>query len=217
MAGKRSILPLFILCSLAAFSQPGSKFKTTLRFEFGVPTSKGNNAFAESFTGIYDLGTSVSFGFSNINLGLFFKYKQFQVPANKIPGLNTLQNTLNPGLQLSYDAWLSKGVIFAPSVYVGYNMIAYQKVSCKKETAVTSGYTGINIQPTINFYFMIDEWFGIGAFGGYNILTYNFNPNDICLNEFKSYTADDKVGNTRFVTFGFSAYYDFARKGDSGL
>ena len=59
---------------------------------------------------------------------------------------------------------------------------------------------------------MFDEFSGIGFMIGYEFFDYTYNPNAICLNEFYDYTEAEKKGRFQLFTFGFSFYYDLAKK-----
>src|ERR1043166_1565127 len=103
---KRSIFLtlLIVLYSISSFSQTDEKNHGSLRFDFMVPQPLANGAFKKSFTGILDLGTGVYWNFKSFVLGVNGRYKQFQVPANKINNtITTMQSVYNAGLSLGYD------------------------------------------------------------------------------------------------------------------
>jgi len=207
---KLSILIFLFVCSKSFARAPAKGYWTT-RFDFQVPQPVNNKAFKTSFSGILDLGATFCFGYKGVFLGPFYRYKQFQVQANKIKNITTVMLVHNFGLKIGYDHWISDKTIFSSSINIGYNSVNYRSVVCLVDS-IPHKFDGVNIEPNVNFHFMIDEGFGIGLMVSYNVFTYEFDPNPICLNQYHTYTDSDKSGLTQTFSFGFCAYLDLNRK-----
>jgi hypothetical protein len=206
------LVMLFLIVSLFSFSQEKKKPKGSIRFDFTVPQAVSNKAFRKSFTGVYDLSFSGNVGFGNFFVGGMYRMTQFQVPANKIAGISTLQNIINGAVKTGYDVMLGDRSILTFSLAGGYNWIYYTRVTCLQDTATGTRATAINLMPSVNINFLIDEGFGIGGGISYNILAYEFNPEYVCFQEFKPYRDGDEKGLTGTISFGFSAYYVLGKR-----
>lgn len=208
----RILILITFLFSLPANSQDIEKPNWTIRMDFQVPQPLKNKAFKTSFTGIMDLGAAFCFGYKGVFLGPFYRYKQFQVQANKIKNITTMQLVHNAGLKIGYDNWLNDKTNFSTSVNIGYNQVQYNRVICAATDSTPQQFTGVNLEPNLNMHFMIDEGFGIGLMLSYNVFTYVFDPEPICLDQYHTYNDSDKQGLTQSFSFGFCVYYDLARK-----
>jgi hypothetical protein len=218
---KRSItgfllLSAFVFSAFSSFSQADDKVHGSLRFDFMVPQPISNGAFKKSFTGILDIGTGVYFNVKSLALGVNGRYKQFQVPANKINNtITTMQSVYNGGISLGFDYFKSDNTLLTPGLNIGYNWIQFSRITCQNHDPVQRNYTGVNLEPYFKIDWMIDEGFGIGIMASYNILTWQFNPDDVCLNEFKTYNEKDYQGLTQSFSFGFCAYWDWSKRPQS--
>ncbi len=210
------LLLLLLLPTASLWSQDKmDDTKWTTRLDFMVPQPISNKAFKLSFTGIFDAGLSVNYRIGNMfNLGVAYRYKQFQVRANKIPDVDMLQHTHNPLLRLSFDKKSGKNGILTPAINVGYNFITYSGTPCSTSVATGKEVTGINLEPNISYVWLIDEGFGMGLMLNYNILTHEFNPDAVCLSEHKSYSDTEKTGLSSSFSFGFSVFIDFAHQAE---
>jgi len=208
---KLLVLPLIL--AFGAYGQEG--LRGLVKLDFQVPQPTSNKAFKESFTGIMDLSGSLCLSIRGFNFGGFYRYKQFQVQANKIANITTVQMVNGAGLRLGYDHWISDKSIFSSSINIGYNWISYNRVSCQGHAPAPFKETGISLEPNANIYFLIDDGFGIGLMASYHVLTYAFDPAPICLDQFHTYNDSDKQGLTQGFSFGFCVYYDLAREASS--
>jgi hypothetical protein len=212
--GKGSLITfLLAVYSVVSFSQTDEKNHGSLRFDFMVPQPLANGAFKKSFTGIMDIGTGVYWDLKSFVLGINGRYKQFQVPANKINNtITTMQSVYNTGISLGYDHFKSEKTLFTPGLNVGYNWMQFSRITCQSEEPKAHDFTGINLEPFFKIDWMIDDGFGIGVMASYNILTWEFNPDDVCLNEFKTFYEKDYQGLTQSFSFGFCAYWDWSKR-----
>ena len=217
MGGIKNISCIgLLLLSLSAFAQNegADKAQGTIRFDFMVPQPVTNKAFKKSFTGIMDIGTGVYIttpgGFA---IGLIGRYKQFQVPSNKINNtVTTQENIINSSLSLGYDYFKTAKTLITPGVNLGYNWIFFTKITLTYDEPIIDKFNAINIEPYCKIDWMIDDGFGIGIMVAYNIMNYEFNPDNVGLDEFHTYSDHDRVGLTQSFSFGFCAYWNWAKR-----
>src|ERR1051325_4476206 len=209
----RIFLLALLLFPLFCPAQDDDKAHGSIRFDFMVPQPTANGAFKKSFTGILDVGTGIYLTAKGFVAGLNGRYKQFQVPANKINNtVTTMQGVFNGGISLGYDHFRSEKTLITPGLNIGYNWIQYSRVTCLDNEPVQKKYNGVNFEPFIKVDWMIDDGFGIGVMASYNVLTYEFDPDKVCLNEFKTYSDHDKQGLSQSFSFGFCAYWDWSKR-----
>jgi hypothetical protein len=185
----------------------------SMRFEFMVPQPLSNGAFKKSFTGILDLGTGVYLNVKSLVLGVNGRYKQFQVPPNKINNtVTTMQSVYNAGVSVGYDHFRTEKTMFTPGLNIGYNWMQFSRITCQTAQPGQTSFNAVNLEPYFKIDWMIDEGFGIGVMLSYNILSWQFNPDDVCLNEFKTYYEKDYQGLMQSFSFGFCAYWDWSKR-----
>jgi hypothetical protein len=207
------LFAIAVFPALATCAQEEKTTKGTLRFDFMVPQPISNGAFKKSFTGILDIGTGVYLNVKSVVLGVNGRYKQFQVPANKINNtITTMQSVYNGGISLGWDHFRSEKTLFTPGLNIGYNWMQFSRITCQTETPGQKNYTGVNLEPFFKIDWMIDDGFGIGVMASYNVLNWEFNPDAVCLNEFKTFYDKDYHGLTQSFSFGFCAYYDWSKR-----
>ena len=219
MGGTKNILLLlFSFCSIYSFAQDQpDKAQGTIRFDFMVPRPTSNGAFKKSFTGIMDVGTGVYLtAKGGFVIGLMGRYKQFQVPSNKINNtVTTQQNLINSGLSLGFDYYKSAKTIITPGLNVGYNWIIFNRITLINDEPIISKFNAVNFEPFCKVDWMIDDGFGIGVMVSYNVMTYEFNPDNVGLNQFHTYSAHDYKGLSQSFSFGFCAYWNWAKRDKS--
>lgn len=205
------ILLLLLSLPVISFSQKESAVKGSVRFDFMVPQPISNGAFKKSFTGIMDLGAGVYMNIGDLVLGVNGRYLQFQVPANKINNTVTdMMNVINPGLSIGYDHHRSEKTMITPGLNVGYNWISFSHISCLASHPMNTRFNAFNLEPFCKVDWMIGDGFGIGVMAAYNLMTYEFIPEDVCLDEFKTYSEKERSGLTQSFSFGFCAYWNWS-------
>ena len=187
----------------------------TLRVDFMVPQIATNKAFKLSFSGIFEVGGSVNYRVGKFNFGPLYRYIQFQVRADKIPNIQTILNVHSAGLKLNADIPYGKSFLLMPGLNTEWNFLNYTHLPCSLKTASEKKSSAFNLEPNMSVVFLFDEGFGIGLQANYNILTYNFNPDNICLDEYKSYSNKEKTGLTGLFGFGFVVYWDLRKRGEA--
>lgn len=214
-------LPVIALCLVLPFSifsqEKTDDTRWTTRLDLMVPQPLANKAFKVSFTGILDVGLSINRRIGNkFNLGVSYRYKQFQVRTNKIPDLQILPifHGHNGNLRFSMDLKNGKSGLITPGLNVGYNLINYSHLPCVSLMPTHEEVTGFNLEPNLAYVWLIDEGFGMGLMLSYNLLTYEFDPEGICLTEYKDYSDKQKTGLTQSFSIGFSVFIDFAHQAE---
>ena len=202
-----------IVFFIPSFSQTEKTITGTIRFDFMVPQPIANGAFKKSFTGILDLGTGVYMNIKQFSIGLNGRYKQFQVHANKINNtVTTMENIYNGGISLGYDYFRNETTLLTPGLNIGYNWIQFNHITCIASEPGQHNFNAVNLEPYFKINWMIDDGFGIGLMASYNLMAIEFNPDLVCLNEFKTYNEGDYKGLTQSFSFGFCAYWNWAER-----
>lgn len=197
-----------------AQNEGGDKVEGTIRFDFMVPQPVSNPALKKSFTGIMDIGTGIYLttpgGFV---VGVMGRYKQFQVPSNKINNTVTTQmNVVSSGLSLGFDYFKSKKTLITPGLNIGYNWIFFNQITTSTDSGIVSKFNAVNVEPFCKVDWMIGDGFGIGVVVAYNIMTYEFDPHSVGLDQYKTYSEYDKKGLAQSFSFGFCAYWNWAKR-----
>lgn len=214
MKTKTILLFVFIFSCLPAFSQKKApRVKKTIRGEFQLPRALSNKAFTKVFSGVFNSGISMNFGFDKkYNIGGYYSYTQYQIFPKFIDDPHGIHTSHSSGLKFTYDKVLPKGIL-SPYVVIGYNWIKYSRIKCDSlkpfDTEVNAFNTGAGL--TYNF-FVDDEWTGVGFTFGYNFTNHIFNPDAMCLQEFFDFTESERRGYFQNIYFGFSLYFDLARE-----
>lgn len=102
--------------------------------------------------------------------------------------------------------------MFSPFITPGYTFIKYSRIICKTQSPFNTKPSGISMNIGLSYNIMIDEWVGAGFIVGFNAIDHVFNPNSICLNEFIGFEESDRKGSMQSIFFGFTLYFDLARK-----
>lgn len=186
------------------------------RFSITVPHPTSNKAFRKSFVGVYGLSAGLNIMlFKGAFIGVTYKNSLIKVFENRIPDLEANMQMNDAGIKVGIDNYVgSKNrMIFSASVNVGYNWTTYSRFKCKTIYGKTpiSGFSTNYIEPEINYYFLVEENLGIGANIHYTLLNQNFNPYDLCLNEWSQFDKSNP-GNIQYLSFGFGIYYGFMKK-----
>ncbi len=190
------------------------------RVSITVPNPTGNSAFKKNFSGAYE----VNAGFNVMVFRGFFVGLDYKYATLKIKGLigvanfkyNPLMHINNAGLRVGGQKYLGdrNRMIFSASIASGLNWTNYAKLKCKDSTMAPplSKYATTYIEPQINIYFLVESNFAIGATLSYSIYKKNFDPHEICLDDWKSSVGTVSNSPTQYISFGFGFYYSFLKK-----
>lgn len=186
------------------------------RVSVTVPHPMSNKAFKKSFVGIYEISGGLNLMlYKGLFIGGTYKNGLLKITENKIADYNASMSINNYGIKLGGDFYLGEKnrVIFSTAITAGQNNTKYSGLVCKNPLDVPKidRYSSRYVEPEINMFFLVESNFGIGLTLSYSIFDKNFDPYELCLNDWASYSKDNP-GNTRYLSFGFGFYYSLIRK-----
>jgi hypothetical protein len=192
-----------------------SPYRLSVRVNTLIPHPVSNGAFRRSFNGVYDLTGSVNLEvFQGFNVGVMYKNALFITPANKIPGLNTKEQYNAAGLRLGYDYYVTRIAVFSGCLNVGQCYMKSEDVIVLQPSPYIQQYDqGFYIEPEVALSFYTEDNFAIGFNVSYEIITNQFNPYALALEQHNSYSASDLNGYTQNFSIGFHFVYTFWKKG----
>lgn len=231
---KNILLLIFSICSFIAFAQDDtdSNTQSTMDEEFPVvpkqyyvfsprvsvtvPHPMGNSAFRKSFVGIYEASAGLNINiFKGLFIGVTYKNGLLKITENKIADFNASMNINNAGVKLGTDIFIGdrNRIIFSAAITAGQNYTSYSGLVCKKpgDSPKLTTYSTSYLEPEVNMFFLVESNFGIGATLGYSIFNKEFDPYELCLNDWTNFDKENP-GKTRYLSFGFGFYYSFLKK-----
>jgi len=199
--------------------QTKDKIKKTIRGEFQLPRATSNKAFMKNFSGVFNTGVSMNFGRKHFTAGGFYSLTQFQVfPGfqQSVDNPHTILTIHTAGIKFSYDMLTSTGNgMFSPFISPGYSWLKYTRIKSKNHPPGTTHLATPGVSFGAAYNIMMDEWTGAGFIIGYNMINHVYRPENVCLDEWYSYSEDEKRGVFQNLFFGFSVYFDLAKKPDT--
>lgn len=240
------IIILFFVVSIKCFSQeaPVKKLlpRLSVRAAVTIPKVVSSQAFAASFSGIFDANISVNLRlFSNFTFGAGYDGTLF---VNQLyfrqQGQNTRLQIHDGFLRLGYDYLATEKRFWTFSLCSGVSYNLYTGVSAN------SGYTGVPaspaltarndslnarprsffapfLRPEIAINFLVEENFAFGIHVAYNYCLYTYDPR-YCAFDVYSFPINQpgqlKINdvylrnraNMGWISFGFGFYYGFKKK-----
>lgn len=181
-----------------------------------VPHPVGNQAFKKSFVGIYEVNAGLNVMiYKGLFAGITFKNGLLKITENKIPDFNADMSINSAGFKLGSDFYVGvkNNMILSAAVTMGQNNTKYSSFKCKtlNEKPLISGFKSTYIEPEVNLFFLTEANFGIGASLTYSVIKRNFDPYELCLDEWAQFSKDNS-NPIRYITFGFGFYYGFSKK-----
>lgn len=210
----------FVLCGifLPAQNQNGKNpFLMSIRVSGCVPHPlPTNKAYKRSFTGIYDITGSYNIQvFHGIVVGMQYHHSLWKTPDNKIPGLNTYQQTHHGGIRVGYDHVLSETTVAYFGVAALTGQTHFYGISYVPDTAhipLTTRFKYRTIEADAGLYFYTEGNFALGVHLAAVFSNFGFNPYDLYLDQHKAYIPSDLEGNVASLNFGFDLVYSFLKK-----
>lgn len=177
----------------------------------------GNKAFKKCFVGVYEFSGGLNiYYYKGLFIGGTYKNGLLRITENKIADYNASLNINNFGLKVGTDFYLGEKnkIIFSAAITGGQNYAKYSGIVCKEGSKVPkiNGYTVSYLEPEMNLYFLVEPNFGIGATISYSVFNTEFNPYDLCLDDWTSFSKENP-GRTQYLSFGFGFYYSLIKKG----
>ncbi len=231
MVNKFFSVVLILIGFLSANGQEEDSYHAPFRFndyvECLVPSPVTNTAFRNSFVGIYTLNGSANVMlFQNFYIGICGSNSLYKVPTNKVIStsvnaaggydLSDLYQVNSGGLNLGHAYYFSPGNFLTTSIAVGPSFSKFTEVQIAVPVVppaeLNKTFNAIFVQAACGIQFSVEDHFGLGFSVSYTMLNHAFNPNDIALNQFASYSAAEAKGNMSFVELGFSVYFGYVKK-----
>jgi len=197
-------------------SQKKQYFVFSPRVSITVPHPIANKAFRKSFVGVYEVSAGLNMMiFKGAFVGVTYKNGLFKITENKIPDLEANMAFNNAGIKIGTDFFVGdkNRIIGSAALTVGNNWTTFPSFRCKIDGGEPSikGFSTTYIEPEVNLFFLIEQNFGIGATLSYSFFNRNFDPYELCLNEWSQFDKEN-AGNIQYLSFGFGFYYSFLKK-----
>lgn len=188
------------------------------RVSITVPHPIGNEAFKKSFVGIYEAGAGLNLMlYKRFFAGITFKNGLLKITENKIPDYNANMSFNKIGANIGSDVYLGSknSILFSASLSFGQINTKYSEFKCKvpNKTPIINGFRSKYLEPEINIYFLTETEteIGIGFTIAYSLIERNFDPYELCLNDWTQFSKNN-IGSINYFSFGFGLYYGFAKK-----
>ena len=108
-------------------SEPIEQFNHSLKLGIGFPFVVGNSKFNKIFDGTYHFAGSLDFRiYKDICLGIYGDYSQFDNGTLRVRTDITKNQTLNTGVRLSFEKYISSNAFVSVGIDGGYSMINYK-------------------------------------------------------------------------------------------
>ncbi len=214
-AQEEDIIPLSLT---PTESLPNTKqyYLWSPRVSIAVPHPTGNKSFKKCFVGIYELTGGLNLMlYKGFFIGVSGKEALLKITENKIPDYNANMRIDNAALKIGGDFYVGEKnrIILALAISGGKSWTKYEGFVCKdinKKPMITS-YTTNYIEPEVNLFFLVESNFGIGATISYSLFNTNFDPYELCLNDWASFDKKN-AGQTQYLSFGLCFYYSLVNK-----
>jgi len=186
------------------------------RLSVTVPHPLGNNSFKKCFVGVYELNAGLNLMlYKGLFAGVTYKNSLLIITENKIPDYNASMSINSVAAKAGSDFYIGSknNMILSTALSVGQNKSKYSSFICKdpKNHTMITGFKSSYIEPEVNLFFLIESNLGLGVTVTYSIIERNFDPYELCLNEWASFDKNNS-GSTRYLSFGFGLYYGLSKK-----
>lgn len=186
------------------------------RVSVTVPHPMGNQSFKKSFVGIYEVNAGLNVMiYKGLFVGGAFKNGLLKITENKIPDLNADMAINNAAIKIGSDFYVNSKntMLLSAALSVGQNNTKYSSFKCKSlnQHPIIKGFKSSYFEPEVNLFFLTEANFGIGATLTYSVIKRNFDPYELCLDEWAQFGKDNS-GPIRYISFGFGFYYGFSKK-----
>ena len=186
------------------------------RISVAVPHPMGNKSFKKSFVGIYEVNAGLNLMFyKGLFAGVFYKNGLLKITENKIPDYNASMSLNSASVKIGSDFYVGakNNMLLSTAVSVGQNNTKYSSFICKdpKLHPLITGFKSSYVEPEVNLFFLTEDNFGIGATLTYSIIKRNFDPYELCLNDWAQFDKNNS-GSIRYFSFGFGFYYGLSKR-----
>lgn len=190
-----------------------TKFNKTFRSDILLPVPVANRAFTSVFSGVYYANASYNIEKKGFVSGVFISNMQSMIYPKLQSEPHSIQTLNSAGLRFGYDFKPSKEEladidnnfwVTSPFIMAGYTMVNYSRLKCITQTVQNKTDNTFSVNLGTSFTLMFSEYDGIGFTIGYGYLHHEFNPNDLCLNEWWDFEPKDTKGPNQYIFFGFN-------------
>ena len=193
-------------------------FRLDTRINVLVPHPISNKAFRNTFIGVYSISGSQNLQvFKNLYVGVFGGTSLYKIPTNKAVAsngykLSNLFQLNSAGLNIGYNYYVTPLVFFSNSLSIGQSFGTFTSIQTVTPVTIKDKFNAPYFHIASNINFVLEDHFGIGFLISYTYVNYSFNPYDIALNQFKSYTESDLGGGMSRIEVGFNLYFGYLKK-----
>lgn len=186
------------------------------RLTFTVPNPIANSAFNKTFVGVYELSAGLNLMFrKGFYAGVEVKNGLFKVTQKKIPNYNASMSVYCAAAKIGTDFYMNEKntILMSMSFAAGQNVTKFYSLVSKtpgKQPEINSFKTPY-VEPELNIYLFTEENFGFGFTVSYTLMTRTFNPYELSLNDWTSYSKTN-TGATQYLNFGFGLYWGLVQK-----
>jgi hypothetical protein len=210
--------PITPIASTSEETPPAKKqyYLFSPRVSVTVPHPIGNKSFKKCFVGIYEISAGINLMlYKGFFIGVTGKDGLLKITENRIADYNADMHIDNAAVKIGSDFYIGEKnkVILSAALSLGKNRTKYAGIICKdpsKKPMITS-YTTTYFEPEVNLFFLVEPNFGVGATVSYSIFNRNFDPYELCLNDWTRFDTNN-TGLTQYFSFGFGFYYSLVRK-----
>lgn len=186
------------------------------RVSVTVPHPLGNQSFKKSFVGIYEVNAGLNLMlYKGLFAGFTFKNGLLKITENKIPDYNANMSINNTAFKFGSDFYVTNknNMILSVALALGQTNTKYSSFKCKdpNKQPLIKGFKSSYIEPEVNLFFLTEDHFGIGATLTYSTINRNFDPYELCLDEWAQFGRNNS-DPIRYISFGFGIYYGFSKK-----
>jgi hypothetical protein len=192
---------------------PKKYFLLSPRLAISVPLPTANRSFKKVFVGVYEINVGLNaYVQKGAFIGLAYDYCTFRIPDNKIPRYNATMQLQNAGVKLGGDFYVGDRniITISPALTIGVGWTKFGNLQIKnpQDPPVNTSYSAAYLKPEIGFFYLIEREIAVGFNLAYYILNRNFDPYELKLNEWTSFSTSNSK-RTQYLNIGFSFYYNF--------
>ncbi|MBA3705425.1 MAG: hypothetical protein H0W84_05860, partial [Bacteroidetes bacterium] len=157
------------------------------RVSITVPHPLANSAFKKSFVGVYEVSGGLNIMlYKGLFLGCTYKNTLFKIMENKIPDYNASMSINSVAGKIGGDWYIGDNnrIVYSMALSGGRNWTYFSSLICKTPGHIMNmHYSTTYVEPEVNLFFLVETNFGIGVTVAYAIFNRNFDPYEICLDD----------------------------------
>lgn len=189
--------------------------KFFIRGNAHLPHPVSNAVFRSKFIGLF--ATDLSFNFApskKTYIALGYKEGLISISNKEARDLHVKMQLHQPFIGFDYSYLMHQVVLFNGGIRGGYAANKFIDVVCKTDMPGSKYFYTPYIEPEFGFNFLVEDNFGICISFSYTYYFKQFNPEQICLQEWTSLSGKRTDSNTQVLNLGFGFYYGFLKKKD---